>query len=572
MHRVVWLLGMLLAKTMNCSSLLFDPFSSVRYSGAIVWGSNHIASHDLDPGHHEPSLRHLCQTRDDIDMIFIHGVLAHTTPYFIAVRNETASVDDDLDKPRVTKYPMPGLALGNHCIERYKNLHVQPGRSESALALLSCPSIGKDIAYCQRVKGKKIFLNVASSLGEATFKTPKEAQRAAWLYWQLFLGGSELLDVRPFGPAVQLDGLNIIPRDAPDHYDVFAQSLRSLMDGPPVPLRSFFLAITPKCSFPDAYVGTMLHGKKHLFDLIIVEFTASTDCSFAKQNHFWAALKKWNDWVLEAGEKSRPTQAIDSSALASTNGTLTIVSPLSPKIMSPVSTSPVLLIGLPASKVGGLSAPGDYISLPEYFKYQIFAELQKYPAIKGLYFLDYSCDNLNLPCIPTAGQSEADSSSKEEFSLPFKSYSSIFLSILNLHAKKQTKKNSGRLTVTAQDVEKMFQCKFKATSDLDSYWQLPEGFSNSPDAVIESKGRGMEEKKNLGDGHRQGVPRGKPPRKNEKPIKKQSKEDLKDYGCGPGVKKCFNPKGQRRLDNSKEESNDIYCAIPSLALLYVFFA
>jgi chitinase len=93
--------------------------------------------------------------------------------------------------------------------------------------LLNCSDIGKDIKTCQG-KGKKVMLTLGGP--NATFESPHQAGDFARIMWQMFLGGSNVSLVRPFGDAI-LDGIELDIQDYRlNGYDVFVRSLRYIID------------------------------------------------------------------------------------------------------------------------------------------------------------------------------------------------------------------------------------------------------------------------------------------------------------------------------------------------------
>ena len=77
---------------------------------------------------------------------------------------------------------------------------VHCGRSQDAghVSFLYCPLIGRDIRYCQQ-RGKKILIGIGGPGSPAKFESAQGAERFAKLIWNLFLGGDETNDLRPFG-------------------------------------------------------------------------------------------------------------------------------------------------------------------------------------------------------------------------------------------------------------------------------------------------------------------------------------------------------------------------------------
>ena len=83
---------------------------------------------------------------------------------------------------------LPGLDFAGHC-----NTPIDGSHS----TLFSCPVIERGIRECQR-NGKKVLIAIGGPKGSRGFDGEGQAEKFAENIWNLFLGGQELPDLRPF--------------------------------------------------------------------------------------------------------------------------------------------------------------------------------------------------------------------------------------------------------------------------------------------------------------------------------------------------------------------------------------
>ncbi|KAJ5352837.1 Glycoside hydrolase superfamily [Penicillium brevicompactum] len=174
-----------------------------------------------------------------------------------------------------------------------KDCDVFPGTQ-----LKNCPSIGKDIATCQK-KGKTILLSIGgATYSEGGFKNEDEAKDGAKLMWETFgpkQEGSKAL--RPFGDTA-LDGFDFDFEANVENMAPFANALRSLMDDDKSKQR-FYLTAAPQCPYPDQSDKEILNGPVYI-DAIWVQFynnfcgvnNFNTDMSSNKYN-----FEEWDNWA-----------------------------------------------------------------------------------------------------------------------------------------------------------------------------------------------------------------------------------------------------------------------------------
>ncbi|KGO63526.1 Glycoside hydrolase, superfamily [Penicillium italicum] len=164
--------------------------------------------------------------------------------------------------------------------------------------LKNCPSIGKDIAKCQK-KNKTILLSIGgATYSEGGFKSEEDAKDGAKLMWETFgpkQEGSKAL--RPFGD-VALDGFDFDFEANVQHMAPFANELRSLMKADKSK-QKFYLTAAPQCPYPDQADKEILNGPVYI-DAIWVQFynnycglnNFNTDSSSSKYN-----FDEWDNWA-----------------------------------------------------------------------------------------------------------------------------------------------------------------------------------------------------------------------------------------------------------------------------------
>ncbi len=83
---------------------------------------------------------------------------------------------------------MPGLNFAGHCKTPIDQNH---------RTLFSCPVIERGIRTCQQ-NGKKVLIAIGGPRGKGSFEGESQAEKFAENIWNLFLGGDQSPDLRPF--------------------------------------------------------------------------------------------------------------------------------------------------------------------------------------------------------------------------------------------------------------------------------------------------------------------------------------------------------------------------------------
>lgn len=100
-------------------------------------------------------------------------------------------------------------------------------QSSRAPGLQDCTGLGTQIKTCQEDYGKIIMVSLGGYIATSSFNSSAQAVQFASTLWNLFGGGTEYPELRPYGTDVVVDGFDI---DNEDHstlyYDDFVTSLR----------------------------------------------------------------------------------------------------------------------------------------------------------------------------------------------------------------------------------------------------------------------------------------------------------------------------------------------------------
>ena len=84
---------------------------------------------------------------------------------------------------------MPSLNFAFHC---------ETAVSPEYPTLLRCPEIEAAIGECQK-RGKTLLLSMGGASGRYGFNSDAQAKQYANTIWNLFLGGTGMQSIRPFG-------------------------------------------------------------------------------------------------------------------------------------------------------------------------------------------------------------------------------------------------------------------------------------------------------------------------------------------------------------------------------------
>ena len=159
----------------------------------------------------------------------------------------------------------------------------------NATGLLDCPLLAKNITTCQGL-GKKVLLSLGGASGVTNFTSDAQATDFASNLWNLFGGGTNNSDMRPFG-SVKIDGFDV---DNEDHstkfYNTFVSALRKTYAGDST--KQYYISGAPQCPRPDASIPL---AAMQTMDFVFVQFynNAMAGCDTG-QPGFIDSFKAWS--------------------------------------------------------------------------------------------------------------------------------------------------------------------------------------------------------------------------------------------------------------------------------------
>lgn len=297
------------------------------------WGQN--SSGNDFPNNPEKELKDVCAKRK-YDIIVIGFVVT-----FFGKNN---------------KDEMPEVNFSGHCWEP---------ASPQLPNLYRCPNIEEGIKACQQM-GKKVLISLGGATGKNDL-TDEKAKVLAKNLWDLFLGGKERSDIRPFGSAI-LDGIDLDIEDAKSEgYAQLVKSLRDLEDGS----KKYLITGAPQCVYPDASLGpsegTALTDQGAQFDHVHVQFY-NNFCHTGDQAQFYPTMDKWLQFAFDA------TRGMILKRTAEVFG-------------------PKIFVGMP-SHPGGSGDPKYYRTPQEVAA--IYEKLKDKPNFGGFMLWDASWDQQNV--------------------------------------------------------------------------------------------------------------------------------------------------------------------------------
>jgi len=307
---------------------VYHAADAKRYKMVAYWGQNGVYAIHKEREKWEKELDYFCKSHS-YDVV----VLAFNHIFF----------------DRRNKDNLPGMNFAFHCEDPVSPEHP---------SLLRCPQIEAGISECQR-RGKQVLLSMGGASGSYGFTSDAQAKQYAKTIWDLFLGGSGMQSLRPFGRAV-LDGVDLdIEGGRSTGYTAFVKEIRKLMKTDSS--RKYIIGAAPQCPFPDGYLGPYpgkaLGDVGYEFDEVYVQFYNNW-CHTGNKRVFYDHMKKW----LDFSKNSKPG-------------------------------GPMIFVGMPA-KIGGSGNAANYRPLNEV--QDIFNKLKDEPRFGGFMLWDAGFDQNNI--------------------------------------------------------------------------------------------------------------------------------------------------------------------------------
>lgn len=173
-------------------------------------------------------------------------------------------------------------------------------------------SMAEQISKCQENKKVMISFGGDSRFSNATFKSEEEAKNAADQVWyvspdgrrpadvngihrNLYLGGTDSNDLRPFGPDITLDGLDLDNESGNGKfYKEFVTELRSKMDSDDTKEGGYLMSAEPMCGFFNDAESSIPDSVLPMLDFVSVQFYNNKDQGIGG-SQFESAIKSWAD-------------------------------------------------------------------------------------------------------------------------------------------------------------------------------------------------------------------------------------------------------------------------------------
>ncbi|KAK5994770.1 Endochitinase 3 [Cladobotryum mycophilum] len=149
------------------------------------------------------------------------------------------------------------------------------------------------IKQCQS-SGKKVILSLGGGDANVELQNDGAGEKVADNLWNLFGGGTDHKELRPFGD-IKLDGFDLDNESGnPTGYLAMVKRLKSHIQSDSS--KKYYLTAAPQCPFPDA--SEPLDVCKEL-DYVWVQFYNNGDCNIA-QSDFIRSVKTWSKGIGNA--------------------------------------------------------------------------------------------------------------------------------------------------------------------------------------------------------------------------------------------------------------------------------
>ena len=178
-----------------------------------------------------------------------------------------------------------------------------PGAAaKGATGLLDATELASKVAQCQKA-GKIVLLSIGGAASSSVFTSDAQATTFANTIWNLFGGGTEDSDLRPFGN-IKLDGFDIDSESHnPTGFTALTTSLRKLFDEDKS--KTYYISAAPQCPRPDASIP--LDAMKAM-DFVWVQFYNNGNCNIGASD-FVSSFQSWSqDLSTGKGANGAPTK------------------------------------------------------------------------------------------------------------------------------------------------------------------------------------------------------------------------------------------------------------------------
>ena len=216
-----------------------------------------------------------------------------------------------------------------------------------------------------------MMLSVGGAIATNDLPSAQAATTAAQMIWDLFLGGSDarLQPLRPFGPNIKLDGIDI-DNEAPaysTYIPEFVSALRTLYAQDSS--KQYFLSAAPQCPRPDQSIP-MPQIIPDL-DYVFVQFYNNPQCNVNAGTGFLNSLQSWSQDLLAAspGGSTGPDTGSGTDT-GNTMGPFDIAPPQNPRaprrrraMVNSGRPPPKVFIGVLAAEGSGHVTPAELMTI-----------------------------------------------------------------------------------------------------------------------------------------------------------------------------------------------------------------
>jgi chitinase len=188
--------------------------------------------------------------------------------------------------------------------------------------LIDASHLADQVSACQS-SGKKIMISFGgdASVSDSTFESVEDATTGAQQIWDLFLGGgSNMTAVRPFGPDVVLDGVDLDNESGNGSFYVdFVKELRNLFSKDSS--KQYYISSAPQCPAVDPTEDdstvNIPDDSMAYQDFINVQFYNNQACMIGSDS-FADSIKAWSDKLNDISSDVGLMLAVPASNRAAT--------------------------------------------------------------------------------------------------------------------------------------------------------------------------------------------------------------------------------------------------------------
>ena len=148
------------------------------------------------------------------------------------------------------------------------------------------------------------MLSVGGAIATNNLPSAEAAVTAAKMIWGLFLGGNDpnLTALRPFGPDIKLDGIDI-DNEAPAYKTYIPDLVKALRaEFAADQSKRYYLSAAPQCPRPDQSIPMPQIIPE--LDFVFVQFYNNPSCNLPSGSGFLDSLRAWSQDLISASASS----------------------------------------------------------------------------------------------------------------------------------------------------------------------------------------------------------------------------------------------------------------------------